>query len=172
MTLEQIKETLHTPAYDFLRNNEYLNDSICLLTLGGSYAYGTNKTDGSSDVDVRGIALNPKRDILLGTDFGQVTDEPTDTTIYSFNKMMKLLSDLNPNTIEMLGCLPEHYLHVSPIGQEILDNKKIFLSKKAIHTFGGYANQMLYRATQRFTLAFHDTDLQCCIRFMQRMKWT
>ena len=169
MTLDQIKETLHTPAYDFLRNNEHLGPNVCLLTLGGSHAYGTSKE--TSDVDVRGIALNPKRDILLGTDFGQVTDEPTDTTIYSFNKMMKLLSDLNPNTIEMLGCLPEHYLHVSPIGQEILDNKKIFLSKKAIHTFGGYANQMLYRATQRSTHAMKQAELeQHILKTLQHMQ--
>jgi hypothetical protein len=34
---------------------------------------------------------------------------------------------------------------VTPIGQELLDHRKLFLSQKAIHSFGGYANQQLRR---------------------------
>ena len=98
-----------------------------------------------SDLDVRGVALNPKSDILLGDDFEEVVDEPTDTTIYSFNKMIKLLASSNPNTIEILGLKPMHYLHLSDIGQELLDNRKMFLSKICIHTFGGYAQAQLRR---------------------------
>ena len=40
---------------------------------------------------------------------------------------------------------PEHYLYLSPIGQELLNNKKLFLSKRAVHTFGGYATAQLRR---------------------------
>lgn len=68
----------------------YLGENIILLTLGGSHAYGMDKE--GSDVDIRGIALNTKPDILLGNDFDAVVDVPTDTTIYSFNKMLQLLS--------------------------------------------------------------------------------
>lgn len=45
----------------------------------------------------------------------------------------------NPNVIEMLGNLPEHYLYVSNAGRMLLDNKKLFLSKQVVHSFGGYA---------------------------------
>lgn len=69
----------------------------------------------------------------------------TDTTVYSFNKMIQLLTSNNPNTIEILGCKPEHYLHLSDIGKELLDNRKMFLSKICIHTFGGYAGSQLRR---------------------------
>lgn len=48
-----------------------------------------------SDVDIRKIVLNTKPDILLGNDFDAVVDVPTDTTIYSFNKMLQLLSSNN-----------------------------------------------------------------------------
>lgn len=46
-------------------------------------------------MDIRGIALNTKPEILLGNDFDAVVDVLTDTTIYSFNKMLQLLSSNN-----------------------------------------------------------------------------
>ena len=55
--------------------------------------YGMDKEN--SDVDIREIVLNTKPDILLGNDFDAVVDVPTDTTIYSFNKMLQLLSSNN-----------------------------------------------------------------------------
>ena len=143
MKLEQIKKTLKTSEYDFLREDKKLGNHIMLLTLGGSHAYGMDKE--GSDMDVRGIALNPKEEILLGTDFEQIVNVDTDTTIYSFNKMMQLLASNNPNTIEILGCKPEQYLHLSEIGEELLDNRKMFLSKICIHTFAGYASSQLRR---------------------------
>ena len=171
MNLEQIETELNSTDYDFLRKNEYLGDNIILLGLGGSYAYGVEKPDGSSDVDIRGVSLNSKQEILLGTDFEQVINDPTDTTIYSFNKMIKLLSEFNPNTCEILGLKPEHYLHLSPIGKELLDNKKMFLSKKAINKFGGYSNQMLYKATQKSTHAMHQAELeQHILKTLQHMQ--
>lgn len=142
MNIAEIRELANSSEYDFLRDDKRLGDNIILLTLGGSYAYGMNNEN--SDVDFRGIALNSKDDILLGSDFEQVLGGE-DTTIYSFNKIIELLSKCNPNTIEMLGCLPEHYIHLNKIGKELLENRKIFLSKICIHTFGGYANSQLRR---------------------------
>lgn len=143
MTIDAIKEMIQTETYDFLRSNPHLGKNIILLGLGGSYAYGTNTED--SDVDVRGIALNSKEEILLARPFEQVIDNVTDTTVYSFAKMMKLLTDANPNVLEMLFLEPEQYLYLSPVGQELLDKRNMFLSKKVIHTFGGYARAQLSR---------------------------
>lgn len=149
MTLDKIKETISDTngEYSFLRNNEHLGSNIILLGLGGSYAYGTNIE--TSDVDIRGCALNSKMELLTNQNFDQVVDEKTDTTVYSFNKLISLLTNVNPNTIELLGLKPEHYLYLSPIGQELINNKGLFLSKKCVHSFGGYANQQLYRLTQK-----------------------
>ena len=143
MTINEIKTLIQTPDYDFLRTNEHLGSNIILLTLGGSHAYGTDIE--TSDVDIRGCALNAKDEILTNKNFEQFVNEDTDTTIYSFNKLISLLSNVNPNTIELLGCKPEHYLYLSPIGQELLDNRHLFLSKKCVHSFGGYANAQLRR---------------------------
>ena len=143
MTIEQIKEMVAGEEYDFLRTNPHLKDRIMFLTLGGSYAYGTNIE--TSDVDVRGCAMNSKSDILGLSNFEQVVHTQTDTTIYGFNKLIGLLLNCNPNTIEMLGCKPEHYFYISDVGQMMIDNRSLFLSQKAVNSFGGYATQQLRR---------------------------
>ena len=147
MTISEIKTMLNGSQYDFLRTNEHLGKNIILLTFGGSYAYGTN-TD-TSDIDIRGCALNSKEEILTNKNFEQLVNEETDTTIYSFNKLISLLINCNPNTIEILGCKPEHYFYMSPIGKELIDNRHLFLSKKCINSFGGYANQQLWRLSNK-----------------------
>lgn len=147
MTISEIKMMLNSSQYDFLRINEHLGKNIILLTFGGSYAYGTN-TD-TSDVDIRGCALNSKEEILTNKNFEQLVNEETDTTIYSFNKLISLLINCNPNTIEILGCKPEHYFYISPVGKELIDNRHLFLSKKCIYSFGGYANQQLWRLSNK-----------------------
>lgn len=128
MNIDQIKSKIDSREYDFLRTNEHLGPNIILLTLGGSHAYGT--ATENSDLDVRGCALNSKMQILTNENFEQFTNDATDTVIYSFNKLISLLSNCNPNTIEILGCRPEHYLYLNKIGQELLDHSHLFLSKK------------------------------------------
>lgn len=143
MTIEQIREMVKGPEYEFLRTNPHLNGRIIFLTLGGSYSYGTNVE--TSDVDVRGCALNSPSDLLGLTSFEQVVNTQTDTTVYSFNKLVSLLLNCNPNTIEMLGCKPEHYFYLTNVGKEMIDNRKLFMSRRAVQSFGGYATQQLRR---------------------------
>lgn len=143
MILKKYDEILQGTEYDFLKTNEHLGKHVILLGLAGSYSYGTN-IEGS-DIDVRGITLNQKSDLIGLTQFEQYVDENTDTVIYAFNKMVKLLLSCNPNTIELLGLNPEHYLYLNDIGQMLLDNKRLFLSRRAIQSFGGYADAQLRR---------------------------
>ena len=145
--VEKIREKLSDKEYDFLRNDPRLGKNVVLLGLGGSYAYGTNVPE--SDIDLRGIAINTKRELLTGKCFEQVLDHPTDTVIYSIKKIFSLFSECNPNTIEMLGLKKEHYLYISPIGQMILEHKDLFLSKRAFYTFGGYAAAQLRRLSNK-----------------------
>lgn len=158
MNIKEIYDTIKTSAYDFLRTNENLGNNIILLALGGSYAYGTNNEN--SDLDIRGVATNTKRNIFIRKDFEQVVDIATDTTIYSFEKIIKLLCECNPNTIEILGLKPEHYLYISPMGEKLLSNKHLFLSKKAIYSFGGYANAQLRRLENKSARLVDQTHME------------
>ena len=113
MEIEEIKNLIKQPEYDFLRTNEHLGNNICLLTLGGSHAYGTN-VEGS-DVDIRGIASLKPENILGTTPFEQFVENNTYTNIYGLTKIFQLLLNVNPKTIEILGCKPEHYLFTNEI---------------------------------------------------------
>ena len=141
--MPDFKELMHTKEYDFLRENKRLGKRIILLGIGGSYAYGTNNEN--SDIDFRGITLSLPSDLIGLTEFEQFEDTKTDTVIYSFNKMVKLLLECNPNTCEILGLDEDEYLIKSGLGQELLEQKSIFLSKRAVRSFGGYAGAQLRR---------------------------
>ena len=141
--MEAIKDmVLCSDEYKFLKEKP-LGDNIIILGLGGSHAYGTNNEN--SDIDIRGVATNSATDILTRKGFEQVTNEPTDTTVYSLEKIVSLLSNCNPNTIEILGLEPWQYIKVTDVGQALIDNADMFLSKRAIYSFGGYASQQFRR---------------------------
>lgn len=128
--------------------DKFSKDELMLCGYGGSIAYGTNVP--GSDTDIRGIKLSSANDILgCLKDPEQFVSNQTDTVIYSLDKMIKLFCACNPNAIEILGLLPEHYLQISPEGQLLLDNAHLFLSRRAIRSFGGYAMSQLNRLVNK-----------------------
>ena len=143
MSSPDFRALLEKPEYDFLRTNSHLGHRIMLLGLSGSYGYGTNRE--GSDVDFRGVAMQRPSDIIGLTEFEQYVDTETDTVVYGFNKLVKLLLECNPNSCEILGLPREKYMIISPFGEELLKNQSLFLSKRAIRAFGGYASAQLRR---------------------------
>ena len=141
--LPDFGKILDGDEYSFLRDNEHLGRRVMLLGLSGSYGYGTNRED--SDVDFRGVALQQSSDILGLTEFEQYVDDGTDTVVYGFNKLVRLLLECNPNSCEILGLPRDKYMILSPLGEELLRNQALFLSKRAIKSFGGYASAQLRR---------------------------
>ena len=144
MNALELKEYIKRPEYDFMRQNPHLGDKLILVGLGGSHAYGTY-IEGVSDVDVRSIAVNSKEEILLHKDYGTIVDVNTDTVIYSFEKIIKLLLENNPNTLEIVFQRPEDYIVLTELGKLLVDVRHAFLSKRCFYTFGGYANDQLRR---------------------------
>lgn len=138
-----LSSILKGDEYRFINDDEHLGKHVILLGLAGGYSYGTNNSD--SDIDIRGVALNQKSDLIGLTEYEQYVDTDTDTTIYTFNKMVKLLLNCNPNTLELLGLNSEHYLYLNDLGRELIANAGMFLSKRAIQSFGGYADAQLRR---------------------------
>ncbi len=136
------EDILNANNYKFLRENPKLNN-ILFLTLSGSISYGTNISD--SDIDLRGVLIESKEDILGFGNFEQYEDKNTDTVIYGLKKFIKLCLNCNPNVIELLGTKDEHVVYMNQLGKKIRDNYEIFLSKKAFDSFGNYALSQLRR---------------------------
>lgn len=65
--------------------------------------------------------------------------------IYGLKKFINLCLNSNPNVLEILGTRPEHLLVITKEGQLLRDNVDLFLSKKAIQSFGNYATAQLRR---------------------------
>lgn len=134
MTIKEVKDYINSSTeYDFLRDYPH---KIAFLTLGGSYAYGTNTED--SDIDLRGVFLSDKREILLNDSTKLVdTKKDTDTVMYTLKKYVDLCAKGNPTMLELLYFAPDRYLYVSDIGMELIKNRDMFLSKRVYHAVIG-----------------------------------
>ncbi|NLD48460.1 MAG: nucleotidyltransferase [Clostridiaceae bacterium] len=143
MDIQYVKDKLNSSEYEFLRTDPHLGRNILILTTVGSIAYGTNVD--TSDIDVRGVTIETKQDIMGLSSFEQFEDRATDTVIYGLKKFIPLCLNNNPNVLEILGTKPEHLLIITKEGQLLRDNVDLFLSKKAIQSFGNYASAQLRR---------------------------
>lgn len=126
-------------------NLKWLPERTLYLTYHGSHAYGTSLP--TSDLDVRGIAVPPIHYYLgISETFEQaIQSEPVDLTIFGLRKFIKLAADANPNALEILFTDPEDHLLVHPLMHRIFEQKHLFLSKKAKHTFSGYSRAQMKR---------------------------
>ncbi|AEV67474.1 nucleotidyltransferase domain-containing protein [Acetivibrio clariflavus] len=143
MDIQYIKDKLNSSDYDFLRTDPHLGSNILILTAAGSVAYGTNV--GTSDIDIRGVTIERKQDIMGLSSFEQFEDRATDTVIYGLKKFISLCLNCNPNVLEILGTKPEHLFVITKEGKLLRDNVDLFLSKRVIHSFGNYATAQLRR---------------------------
>lgn len=119
-------------------------DGVVYLTKHGSKAYGTSTPE--SDDDYKGIGI-PTKEYYFSVSkvFEQQEFNEPDTVIYELKKFFNLLSNCNPNCIEVLFTDPEDHIYVSEIGQKILDNRQLFLSKRVRWSFAGYSLSQLKR---------------------------
>lgn len=123
-------------------NLEWLPERTILFGRHGSHAYGLNTP--TSDEDFKGVAIPPKNYFTgFANKFEQAESrDPHDFVIYDIRKFMLLAADCNPNIIEVLWSEP---MYLTAAGNELMANRDLFLSKKAKHTFSGYAIAQLKR---------------------------
>lgn len=116
-----------------------------LSAIIGSHAYGTATAE--SDVDKMEV-MAASDNVYLSLDwFGaQGTIERKDPelgeeyTAYEVTKFMRLCQNFNPNVIPLLWLPLDKYTFIDPLGMLLIDNRKIFNSKVALHSFCGYAH--------------------------------
>ena len=125
-----------------------LNNMIYKIRTG-STMYGT--IIETSDDDIGGIFI-PNKEYVLGIkNIEQVelseklskttrnSKGDTDYVLYALTKFIPLAMANNPNIIEYLYALIHCILHKTEFSEELIANRKLFLSKKAYHTFKGYS---------------------------------
>lgn len=142
-----------------------LRSHTILLAVSGSRAYGTHHA--GSDVDVRGVAIEPFASMVgIGKPFEQA-DSPEDVapfasdltpeeqaivartklegSVYALRKFARLAADCNPNILDVLFCRDAELRWLTPLGERLRAHRDLFLSARARHSYAGYANAQLKR---------------------------
>lgn len=119
-------------------NLTWLGARTVLLTRHGSHAYGLATPE--SDLDIKGVAAAPRAYVHgCYQRFEQAECSDPDLVIFELRKFIALAADCNPNILEVLFTHPDDHLGVHPIGERLLAARRMFVSRKARHTFTGYA---------------------------------
>ncbi len=120
------------------------NDLIIFEAIMGSKAYGTSLP--TSDIDIRGVFMQPIEDILQFGYVEQVSDETNDTTYYELKRFLELASSNNPNIIEILFSPEDCVLKETEEWKMIKTHRHLFISKLCKQTFAGYAKTQISKA--------------------------
>jgi uncharacterized protein len=132
---------------------EIIPERTLLLGYVGSLAHGTYipKSDPNciDDKDILGVALGSDEVYYGLKTFEQkeVKKDEWDSVVYEIKKFFRLMLKQNPNVIGLLWLKPTNYIHISESGQRLIDNRNLFVSKAAYHSFVGYAHGQLYKMT-------------------------
>lgn len=126
-------------------NIPWLEERTILMVVCGSHAYGTDRPD--SDLDYKGVCVPPSqyREGFLHRFEQSEYTTPIDCVIFDIRKFFKLAADCNPNIIETLWTDSDHICWATTEGAILVANRNYFLSRKATHTFRGYAMSQLKR---------------------------
>lgn len=120
-------------------------DAILLECIAGSRAYGT--ANANSDEDTRGIFAVPSGEYLnLDRPPDQVSDERGNVVYYSLRRVIELLTQANPNILELLFMPDDCVLKTSPEMQQLIAARDIFVSKQCADTHAGYAMSQIKKA--------------------------
>jgi len=126
-------------------DKKYVDKCTVFSTVVGSQAYGTNTPE--SDIDIRGVAVLDDLSYYYGflKNFEQFEDSVDDTVIYDVRKAFRLISNCNPNMLDLLFVEERFHKKLSRVFAPVLENRDMFLSKKARYSYTGYAFAQLKR---------------------------
>jgi len=125
-------------------NLNQIKDWIIFEAKMGSYAYGTSLP--TSDIDIRGVFIQPLKDIIKYGYVEQVSDEKNDIIFYELKRFINLCEKNNPNILELLFAPKDCIIKTSEEWSMISEHASKFLTKSCRWTFGGYANEQIKKA--------------------------
>lgn len=122
----------------------WLRGQTLWLARAGSHSYGTSTP--TSDVDIRGICAVPREYVFgFAHAFEQFQCPEPDVLVIELRRFFSLAADAQAWALEMLFVDPDDVLFRAPIIEPLIDARELFLSRKARHTFSGYAMAQLKR---------------------------
>ena len=130
---------------------------IIFESLVGSHLYGTSRPD--SDLDYQGVFLPSKQDLLgmqncpsewdlskkLSTT-EQNSKDDIDRKFYSLKRFFHLATEGQPGQLELLFAPKDKVISFEPVWSEILDNIGLFLCRKNIVPFIGFALSQAHKS--------------------------
>ena len=135
------------PTHPDVFDSDYAH-TVILRCIAGSRAYGT--ATPKSDTDIRGVFVLPRRCYLsIDEPITQVADERNDVIFYTLARFLELAATANPNIIELLFMPEDCVLQRTSLGERLIANRDLFLSKNAYETHIGYAHSQIKRARGR-----------------------
>lgn len=118
------------------------NNLIILECISGSKAYGLDTP--TSDTDIKGVFVLPKKEFYGLQHIQQVNNETNDVVFYELGRFMELLSVNNPNILELLNTPPEAVIFKHPFLEAI--KIELILSKLCRETFGKFAYSQIKKS--------------------------
>lgn len=133
--------------------DKLLPENLILLGYRGSIAHNMfvpqNNKDSIDDKDLMGIFVAPLSH-YLGFGRDEVKEEfinEWDSVCYEVRKFIGLLLKCNPNVLSLLWIDEQHIIYQHKLGRLLRENREIFVSKEAYHSFNGYAYSQFKRMT-------------------------
>ena len=126
--------------------DQLLPEGLISLCWRGSVAHGmyVPKSDPNSidDKDVMGVYVGPLEHYLgFGRkDVYEKWEGEWDCVFYELRKFIGLLLNCNPNVLSLLWLKPNGIIHENALGSRLRENRGLFVTKKAYHSFSGYAH--------------------------------
>lgn len=153
--MTEVEETVSIPK-DLIREHPGLGEWSILTGYRGSIAHGmfVPKNDPGSidDKDVMAICVPPIEYYYGLREFGsrgtqEIKRDEWDIVVYEARKFISLLAQGNPNVLMMLWLEPNHYIYRSPVGQLLINNRRVFVGRHVYRAFCGYAHGQIHRMT-------------------------
>lgn len=135
-----------------------LTTDILLSGYRGSIAHGMYipNTDPNSidDIDIMTVAMGGEEHYFGLKEWGsrgtkEYKHEKWDIVSFELRKAFSLWLQGNPNVISLLWIEPKHWIKIHPLGQEIINNRSMFVGKHVYNAFAGYASAQLAKMESR-----------------------